>query len=256
MNRALAVSATLHCAAFVVVLTAPAPRGPRWHPPESIAVSLVASVSPSVAEASLAPAEAPSAEPEPVVEVPKDSPKETPKAAPVKEAPKKPAKVPAARTVRPNAPRRPPDDGPTLEERIRQRLSTVPSAAGEAEPAPPAPLPSASSGAGSASTADVQAVDFPYAWYLNVLRTRLTDAWDPPGESLLTGRSKIVLIAFRVSRDGRVDNVTISGASGTPGLDSSARHAVERAQPFPPLPEAYRDATLDVAVRFTVGGNK
>ena len=253
MNRALLVSSALHCLGFVLVLTAPTPRGPRWQPPDAIAVNLVASVTPTVAEAASAPAETPSAEPEPTVEVPKEAPQ--PKEAPVKETPKKPAKVPAPRTLRPNAPKRPPDAGPTLEERIRQRLASVPAAGETDEPAPAPARPSSTAGAGSASSADVQAVDFPYAWYLNVLRTRITDAWDPPGESLLTGRSKIVLIAFRVSRDGTVDNVTVSGASGTPGLDSSARRAVERAQPFPPLPEAYPDATLEVAVRFTVGGN-
>lgn len=249
MNRALLFSAAMHGIAFVMVLTVPTPRGPRWIPPDSVAVDLVASVRPAAKPApQVLPT--PAVQPEPEIVTPKEAPKEPPQDTPtVKPPTKKPAKS-TARTLKPNAPKRPPD-GPSLEERIRQRLAKVPSEEAS-EDASPAPVPAAPAGA---SSADVQAVDFPYAWYLNMLRTRITDAWDPPGESLLTGRSKQVTIAFRVARDGTVDNVTISGTSGTPGLDASARRAVERAQPFPPLPDAYEGATLDVAVRFTVGGN-
>jgi len=249
MNRSLLFSAAMHGIAFVMVLTVPTPRGPKWVSPDAIAVDLVASVrtAPKPA-AQVLPT--PPVQPEPEIVTPKEAPKEPPRDKPAVEPPtRKPSKSTAPRALKPNAPKRPPE-GPTLEERIRQRLAKVPSeeASEEASSAPVSAVP-----AGPPS-ADVQAVDFPYAWYLNMLRTRITDAWDPPGESLLTGRSKQVLIAFRVARDGSVNNVAISGASGTPGLDASARRAVERAQPFPPLPDAYDGATLDVAVRFTVGG--
>lgn len=251
MSRSLIFSAVLHGIALVAVLSAPSPRGPRWIPPDAVAVDLVATVRPAAKPAPQMQT-APPVEPEPEIVTPKEAPKEPPRDTPTVQPPtKKPSKANAPRTLKPNAPKRPPE-GPSLEERIRQRLAKVPSEEA-AEDAAVAPAP-ASAAAGGAST-DVQAVDFPYAWYLNMLRTRITDAWDPPGESILTGRSKQVIIAFRVARDGTVDNVTVSGASGTPGLDASARHAVERAQPFPPLPEAYDGAVLDVAVRFTVGGD-
>ncbi len=250
MSRSLIFSAVLHGIALLAVLSAPSPRGPRWIPPDALAVDLVASVRPAAQPAPLVQP-APPVEPEPEIVTPKEAPKEPPRDTPTVKPPvKKPSKSTATRTVRPNAPKRPPD-GPSLEERIRQRLAKVPS--GEtSEDEVPVSAPAVTGAAGG--TTDVQAVDFPYAWYLNMLRTRITDAWDPPGESLLTGRSKQVIIAFRVARDGSVDNVNVSGASGTPGLDASARHAVERAQPFPPLPDAYDGATLEVAVRFTVGG--
>lgn len=257
MSRALIISAVLHGLGFAMVLIAPSPRAPHWQPPDAIAVDLVGGRRP-------APKPAPVVETPPAESAPEEAapPKEDPRPKPqesttVKTPTKKSPKVPAPRVLKPNAPRRPADDGPTLEERIRQRLAKVGESADEAEPAASAPLTSAPGGpaSGVASSADVQAVDFPFAWYLNVLRTRLTDAWDPPGESLVVGRGKRVLVAFRVARDGSVDNIAVSGASGTPGLDASARAAVERAQPFPPLPEAYPGATLDVAVRFTVGGD-
>jgi len=238
------VSVGMHGAGLALVLLAPTPRGPRWHPPDAIAVALVAAPSRAARETPAPPApEIAAPEPEPEPEAPK------PEVVQAKPPPKPAVKPPVPRTIRRNAPRRP--DEPSLEERIRQRLAEV-----ESEAAPPedasTPAAAASPAAGGGSRADVQAVDFPYAWYLNVLRTRITDAWDPPGESLLANRARQVVVAFRVFRDGRVTDVEVSGASGTPGLDASARRAVQRAQPFPPLPEAYPGESLEVAVRFTV----
>jgi TonB family protein len=114
------------------------------------------------------------------------------------------------------------------------------------EAGPPASAPTAST--------DVQAEDFPYAWYLNVVRTRITDSWDPPGERLVAGRTNQVLVRFQLHRDGSVTDLMVEGASGTPGLDASARRAVQQAQPFPPLPENYAGDVLSVGVRFTVNG--
>jgi TonB family protein len=255
VSRGLLFSALLHAATFLFVLAAPASRGPRWQPTDSIAVDLVAA-SPRAGRAAAAPqVSAPEPAAEPVPEPPVEKPAE---AKPAKKP--APQKAVAPREIRKDAPRR--RDEPTLEERIRQRLSDVEPDAG-AETAPPTP-PSGSpssprggppGGTPGGSSTEVQASDFPYAWYLNTLRTRITDSWDPPGESLLTGRAKRVLVAFRVYRDGSVSDVRVDGASGTPGLDTSARRAVERAQPFPPLPDAYDGASLDVAVRFTVGGS-
>jgi TonB family protein len=244
VNRALALSMTVHAIGFLTVLVVPQTRAPRWQAPNSITVGLVAPASrPKSAPASVV--EPAPAEPavEPAAKAPHDVVESKATAAK-----KLPTMRPAApRTIRRDAPRR--EEGPTLEERIRRRLDDVEATE---EPAPPAP-PAAPAGGGS--TAEVQATDFPYAWYLNLLRTRITDSWDPPGESLLTGRANKVLIAFRLYRDGRVTDVRVDGASGTPGLDASARRAVDRAQPFPPLPDTYGGDFLDVAVRFTAKGS-
>ncbi|MFN8180193.1 MAG: TonB family protein [bacterium] len=247
MNRALALSMTVHAVGFLAVLAVPQSHVPRWQAPNTITVGLAAPASrpKSVPAAAVEPTPA-----EPAVE-PAAKASHDPVEAKATPAKKLPAMRPAApRTIRRDAPRR--QDGPTLEERIRRRLEDVEASE---EPAPAAPAPAS---AGSGSTAEVQAVqgvDFPYAWYLNLLRTRITDSWDPPGESLLTGRANKVLIAFRLYRDGRVTDVRVDGASGTPGLDASARRAVDRAQPFPPLPDTYGGDFLDVAVRFTAKGS-
>ena len=103
----------------------------------------------------------------------------------------------------------------------------------------------------SSTSAEVDAQDFPFAWYLNVIRTRITDSWDPPGDRLVAGRSNRVLVRMRIHRDGRVSDVQVEG-SGNASLDTSAARAVKSAQPFPPLPESWEGDVLDVGIRFTV----
>jgi TonB family protein len=252
VNRGFAFSALLHASMFVVVMISPPSRGPRWQVPDAIAVELVASQPSRPTPVAPPVVEAPVVEPvtEPVVEPVKEAPKE---AAPPKPKVDKPVKPPEARQIRKDAPRR--RDEPTLEERIKRRLTDTEQAAAD-QPAAPATQPAPPAASPGVSSTEVHASDFPYAWYLNTLRTRITDAWDPPGESLLTGRGNKVLVSLRVHRDGSVSNVRVEGASGTPGLDASARRAVERAQPFPPLPEGYEGSSLDVAVRFTAGGSR
>jgi TonB family protein len=246
VSRALVLSMSVHAVGLALVMLAPTGRTPRWQPPSSISVDLVASARAKRVEAPPAPqveaaepSVAPATEPKDVVETRAEPPKK-----------KEPKRIVPPRTIRKDAPRR--DEGPSLEERIRRRLEDVGS---QDEPSEPAPAPAAPSGSPAGSTAEVQAIDFPFAWYLNVLRTRITDSWDPPGESLLAGRSNRVLVAFRVYRDGRVSDIRVEG-SRTPGLDASARRAVERAQPFPPLPDAYPDESLEVSVRFTAQGSQ
>lgn len=248
MNRALVFSMTLHAVGFATVIVAPKTGTPRWTPPNAVAVDLVASAPPPRTPPQVAP---PPAEPavEPTVEAPPDVVEAKPE--PVKKPPKRPV---APRTIRRDAPRR--DDGPSLEERIRRRLEGVAPTEETTEPAPPVPPAAVPGGSTAGSTAEVQAVDFPFAWYLNVLRTRITDSWDPPGESLLTGRSNKVVVSFRVYRDGRVSDVRVGGGTNAPGLDASARRAVERAQPFPPLPDGYEGESLEVSVRFTAQGSQ
>ena len=100
----------------------------------------------------------------------------------------------------------------------------------------------------------MEAVDFPYAWYLNQVQTRVRDAWDTPGDRLLSGGRRPVAVSFVIHRSGRVSDVRVAATSGTPGLDASAVRAVERAQPFPPLPEPYEAPELALTVRFRVAG--
>jgi len=49
-----------------------------------------------------------------------------------------------------------------------------------------------------------------------------------------------------------VSAVTVRKSSGRAAIDQSAARAVRSAAPFPPLPNDYREDSLDVTIDFTV----
>jgi TonB family protein len=253
VRRGLVLSVVAHTALFVLVLAGPRPAHQAWERADAIPVTLVAAVQEKPPEAEPVVEEAP-----PQETPPQPQPEEQQVVEPEPETqPPPPEPVSKPRQVR----RRPPSyrpyaperrDEPSLAERLQARLTEAEEEAKQAVEKPDnAPAPASST---SAHSTEVEAgdSDFPFAWYLNLLRTKITDSWDPPGDRLIAGRSRQVIVAFRIARDGSVSDVRVESASETPGLDTSARRAVERAKPFPPLPEGYARDVLDVAVRFTV----
>jgi TonB family protein len=212
-------------------------------------VDLVAAVASTKAPSppTPAPAQEPPSEPTPPKPEVKEAPKkETPKPAPAKRKPtRKFQRIGST-----------PNEEMTLEERLRARFEDIDGEETEdseeseevSEEATQPPAPST----GVKNVAEVEATDFPYAWYLNLLRTKISDAWDPPASRLLAGRANQVIIRFYLSRDGTASELEIEVVSGVPGLESSARRAVQRAQPFPPLPQGYPEDSVVIAVRFTV----
>jgi protein TonB len=147
------------------------------------------------------------------------------------------------------APRRDSSE-PSLADRLKARLQETAAPEESVAVAPEEPPESPD------SSTEIEAADFPFAWYLNVLRNRITDVWDPPADRMVAGGRNWILVRFRIHRDGRVTDIVVEGASGTPGLDASARRAVQQARPFPVLPDAYEESHLDVGVRFTVAGGE
>jgi len=252
VNRGLTVSLGLHVAVFVAVMLGPAPKAFEWDV-ETVPVDLVSA--PIEVPADAPPQALPEPEITPPVEESVPEVEATPDPEPEAPAPEPEPVKPPPKKVRPPrkyqrvAPARE-DDAPSLAERLQQRLqeNETTEASAQATPSPPPPPASA------ASTAEVQATDFPFAWYLKQVQTRVRDSWDTPGDRLVAGHSNRVAVRFIIHRSGRVSAVTVESGSGTPGLDSSARRAVENAQPFPPLPEPYEGDTLELTIRFTVGG--
>lgn len=237
MNRGLLFSLSLHTVFLTVCLLGPRPKSFEWDRVDAVPVDLVALPHAEEPAGMVAPPPEPAAAPVREVE---------PSEAPVAKAKEAKADEPAVRpkprrVIKPYAPPRDPDE-PSLAERLRERLDET--AQAPAEEAAPAPAPA------PASSAVVEAVDFPYAWYLNLLRGKVTAAWDPPGERLLAGRPRHVVVRFRILRDGRITDVRVDSASGTPGLDASAERAIQQGGPYPPLPETYTGDWLDVGVRF------
>jgi protein TonB len=260
VNRGLIWSGGLHLTVFLVFLLGPGPKPFEWDRADAVPVDLVSlpveipapkPVPPKPAPIVPDPVPVPEAVPEEIVPEKAPPPEKPADPKPVQQAPK-PKPEPPPRVFKKYAPPRS-DDEPSLAERLRERLEQAAERPQETPPAETQPAEAAPAPAAPAeATASVEAVNFPYEWYLNVLRTKIFAAWDPPGERLLAGHRRHVVVRFRIHRDGSITDIRIDGASGTPGLDTSARRAIERGGPYPPLPPAYEEDRLDLGVRFTV----
>jgi TonB family protein len=143
-------------------------------------------------------------------------------------------------------PRRDQKELPTL---ASNTPTTAPSSAPTRDvPAAPPPQPSgqptgSTQGAGKA-TVDV---DFPYAWYLSRLVSKINERWD---DRALPGNQPIV--AFEIGRNGQVDaaKVKIEKSSGNPAYDYKAVRAIVESTPFPPLPDDFKAQYLNVHLQF------
>ena len=108
-------------------------------------------------------------------------------------------------------------------------------------------------GSGAVNEIGVNAGNFPYMGYVNILRNKIAETWNPapyPSSS-----PKKVTVYFRILRDGRVDNITIKESAGVSYIDRSAIRAISNSGPFPPLPAGYTDDYLGVYFMFELSGN-
>lgn len=88
----------------------------------------------------------------------------------------------------------------------------------------------------------------PKAFWASQIVRRIEDK-RPPRTKLPSGR---VVVHFVVGRDGSILSKDVATSSGQPSLDRLAMEMVERAAPFPPMPDALSDDSqgFDLPLRF------
>jgi colicin import membrane protein len=87
--------------------------------------------------------------------------------------------------------------------------------------------------------------------YYNLIWQRIRSAWVLP-EGALGGKKDLeTIIAIRIAKDGRIEDIQFEKKSGNPQLDESALRAIKKANPLPPLPPGFEGDKFDVGVRFT-----
>lgn len=131
------------------------------------------------------------------------------------------------------------------------KVAPVPEAAPPKHPQPAPPTPKAATGDAATqlpeaitqtkngtAMATVQDRTFGnrYAYYVQIVSRIVAQNWytqeaDPRGS-----QGKRVTLVFDINRDGNPNNVRLESSSGSPSLDSSALHAVQRIDSFGPLP--------------------
>jgi protein TonB len=155
---------------------------------------------------------------------------------------------------------------PTLSERLARRLAAsapavsrqdetaAPRFASLPRPEPVAPAPGAEPAVPETPAQPPGTIApvgyFPHAWYLSVLKERIFARWSPPSDFFQSRRPPAALVSFRIDRAGKLDGVTLKEGSGSARFDQSALAAVKGLGQVPPLPEQYREETLDVVIRF------
>jgi len=102
------------------------------------------------------------------------------------------------------------------------------------------------------SSMSVPAGDFGarYAYYVNGINHTVAGQWwqQEPDPRASDGRS--VTLIFDVLRDGTPTNVRVEKSSGSPTLDASAKHALQRVDGFGGLPDTYRGDRITVEYQF------
>ena len=89
--------------------------------------------------------------------------------------------------------------------------------------------------------------DFPFAYYLSTIKTKIAGYWRVPGT---TSETIVCRVYFRIDRNGAVRSTSIETSSGNILFDQAAQRAVIQANPLPPLPQGFGDDYLGVHFSF------
>jgi TonB family protein len=108
-------------------------------------------------------------------------------------------------------------------------------------------------GSGSGSGSGSGTGFFPYAYYIETLKSKVSSSWYSglvsPGQRGIF----LVVVYFKILRNGGIEDLEITQKSGVPSLDLSALRAIENAAPFAPLPGDYPYSYLPVSFEFEWG---
>jgi colicin import membrane protein len=88
--------------------------------------------------------------------------------------------------------------------------------------------------------------------YLALVRQRISNSWSAPPLDL-TNQVYVVIVQFRLHRDGKVTGVSIEQSSGNEYYDLAGKRAVLSASPLPVFPADISDSYFDAHFTFTVG---
>jgi TonB family protein len=104
-------------------------------------------------------------------------------------------------------------------------------------------------GAGG-SNVKVDTEDFPFAYYLSLIRYRIQENWRPPVQSTDWGRRMTAVVGFRVLPDGQVAEVNLEMSSKRFLFDQAAQRAIRAMGNLPPLPDEFAGDYLNVHIEF------
>jgi TonB family protein len=96
----------------------------------------------------------------------------------------------------------------------------------------------------------IEGKNFPFAYYLNLIRYRVRENWEPPYQVSLKKEKINTIIGFKVLRDGRIESINIEIPSGKFLFDQAAQRAILSVGQLPPLPQEFKEEFLVVHIEF------
>lgn len=152
----------------------------------------------------------------------------------------------------------PPPDTPSLREKAPAKVPVKPAPARDTKASASEAVPvaepevqgnergSASALALGAAVAGLDNPDFVYGYYVDQMLAMIQHNWVRP----MVGSGVEATVHYRIQRDGRIADVRIATSSGINSFDLAALRAVQASSPLPPLPRAFREASLGVNLIF------
>jgi len=126
----------------------------------------------------------------------------------------------------------------------------------QTETAPPKPVPQVEAKAPSVKAVDttlkVPGMAPGSNAYLGRVRQKISGFWSAPPVDV-TAQAYVVVVKFRLHRNGSVTGVAIEQSSGNEYYDLAGKRAVVSAIPLPAFPAEITDAYFDAHFTFTVG---
>jgi protein TonB len=84
-----------------------------------------------------------------------------------------------------------------------------------------------------------------YAYYFDAVQRKIGENWLGQEADPRASLGKSVKIIFDINRDGTASNIRVETSSGSPSLDLSAVHALQRVDTFGPLPAGNKQTIED-----------
>ena len=109
---------------------------------------------------------------------------------------------------------------------------------------------SGGSGFGSGFSSQIGLSNFPYVYYLENMRGRISSNWLKTQISSGTSDELFTVVRFKIYRDGKISVVDIEQGCGIRALDLAAVRAIQSSAPFAPLPDGYEEESLIIHLRF------
>ncbi len=135
-------------------------------------------------------------------------------------------------------------------EELKKELETAESETRTVEAEPPVATPTTPSARAAPGSIRRELFDLEHKAYYNKVGSMVQSLWVYPGAA----EGLDMVLSIKIARSGELNKVVVEKRSGNALFDESAKRAVKKAAPFPPLPEGLGGDFLDLGLRFCPGG--